>query len=59
MKGLRADCRHALRLYLRTPGASLIAVGVLAVGMAFVGAFLSLGIVYLRTILKLKFAPSR
>lgn len=42
MKGLRADCRHALRLYLRTPGASLIAVGVLAVGMAFVGAFLSL-----------------
>ena len=42
MKGLPADCRHALRLYLRTPGASLIAVSVLAVGMAFVGAFLSL-----------------
>ena len=42
MKGLFADCRHAARLYLRTPGASLIAVCVLAVGMAFVGAFLSL-----------------
>jgi len=37
-----ADCRHALRLYVRTPGASLIAVGVLAIGIAFVGSFLSL-----------------
>jgi len=36
------DCRHALRLYVRTPGASLIAVFVLAVGLAFVGALLSL-----------------
>jgi membrane associated rhomboid family serine protease len=36
------DCRHALRLYVRTPGASLIAVAVLAIGLAFVGAFLSL-----------------
>ncbi len=42
MKGLSADCRHAVRLYARTPGASLIAIGVLAVGLAFVGAFLSL-----------------
>ena len=42
MKGFFADCRHAVRLYIRTPGASLIAVLVLAVGMAFVGAFLSL-----------------
>lgn len=42
MKGLFSDCRHALRLYRRTPGASLIAVFVLAIGMAFVGAFLSL-----------------
>jgi predicted permease len=39
---LLADCKHALRLYLRTPGSSLIAVIVLAVGMAFVSAFLSL-----------------
>jgi hypothetical protein len=36
------DCRHALRLYIRTPSSSLIAVSVLAVGMAFVGSFLSL-----------------
>lgn len=42
MKGLLADLRHALRLYRRTPGASLIAVVALAIGMAFVGAFLSL-----------------
>ena len=40
--GLFSDCRHALRLYRRTPGASLIAVFVLAIGTAFVGAFLSL-----------------
>ena len=42
MKGLIADCRHAARLYASTPGGSLIAVLVLAVGIAFVGAFLSL-----------------
>jgi putative ABC transport system permease protein len=42
VKGLIADARHALRLYWRTPGSSFIAVGVLAVGMAFVGAFMSL-----------------
>ena len=42
MTGFLNDCRHALRLYRRTPGGSLIAVGVLAVGIAFVGAFLSL-----------------
>lgn len=42
MNGLFADCRHAVRLYLRTPAASLIAILVLAVGMAFVAAFLSL-----------------
>jgi ABC-type antimicrobial peptide transport system permease subunit len=40
--GLLADCRHALRLYARTPGASLISVFVLAIGTAFVCAFLSL-----------------
>jgi predicted permease len=42
MRGLLADCRHAFRLYRRTPFASLIAVGVLAIGFAFVSAFLSL-----------------
>ena len=42
MRGLLDDCRHALRLYRQTPGASTIAVLVLAVGIAFVGAFLSL-----------------
>jgi len=42
VKGLLADCKHALRLYWRTPVASLIAIVVLAVGMAFVSAFLSL-----------------
>lgn len=42
MRGLFDDCRHALRLYRQTPGASAIAVLVLAVGIAFVGAFLSL-----------------
>jgi len=42
MKGLLADFKHAFRLYRRTPGASVIAVVVLAVGMAFVSAFLSL-----------------
>jgi hypothetical protein len=39
---LLTDCRHALRLYVRTPGASVLAVFVLAIGMAFVVAFLSL-----------------
>ena len=42
MRGFLADCKHALRLYLRTPLASLIAIGVLAVGMGFVALFLSL-----------------
>jgi hypothetical protein len=42
VKGVLADCKHAIRLYLRTPVSSSIAVVVLAVGMAFVGAFLSL-----------------
>jgi ABC-type antimicrobial peptide transport system permease subunit len=42
MKSLLADCRHALRVYLGTPVASGIAVVVLAIGIAFVGAFLSL-----------------
>ena len=42
MRGFFDDCRHALRLYWQTPGASAIAVLVLAVGIAFVGAFLSL-----------------
>jgi hypothetical protein len=36
------DCQHAVRLYRRTPRASLFAIVVLAVGMAFVAAFLSL-----------------
>jgi len=40
--GFFKDCRHAVRLYRRTPGGSLIALGVLAVSTAFVGAFLSL-----------------
>ena len=42
MRGFLGDLRHALKLYRRTPFASLIAVGVLAVGFAFVSAFLSL-----------------
>jgi len=42
VKGLIEDFRHALRLYRRTPGASLMVVAVLAIGMAFVAAFLSL-----------------
>jgi predicted permease len=42
MKALSNDLKHALRLYRRTPGASLMVVAVLAVGMAFVAAFLSL-----------------
>jgi putative ABC transport system permease protein len=37
-----ADCKLALRLYRRTPVSSLIAVVVLAVGIAFVSALLSL-----------------
>jgi hypothetical protein len=42
MQGLLADSKHAFRIYRRTPLASLIAVGVLAIGMAFVGSFVSL-----------------
>jgi len=42
VRGFFDDCRHALRLYRQTPGASTLAVLVLAVGIAFVGAFLSL-----------------
>lgn len=42
MKGLIDDLKHALRLYRRTPGSSLMVVAVLAIGMAFVAAFLSL-----------------
>ena len=36
------DWRHAIRLYVRTPGQSLIAIVVLTTAVAFVGAFLSL-----------------
>lgn len=42
MRGLLEDLKHALRVYRRTPGASLMVVVVLAIGMAFVAAFLSL-----------------
>lgn len=42
VNGLLVDCRHAIRLYARTPASSAIAVIVLALGIAFVGAFLSL-----------------
>jgi hypothetical protein len=42
VRGLFDDCRHALRLYRQTPGASTIAILVVAVSIAFVGAFLSL-----------------
>jgi len=42
VKGLLEDIRHALRVYRRTPSASLMMVAVLAIGMAFVTAFLSL-----------------
>ncbi len=42
MRGLLADWRHALRLYMRTPGSSLFALAVLAIGMACVTALVSL-----------------
>lgn len=42
MKGLRADLRHAWRLYLKTPASSVLAVAILAAAMAVVSAFLSL-----------------
>lgn len=42
MRGVMADIRHALRVYRRTPASSLIAIAVLAIGMAFVAAFLSM-----------------
>ena len=42
MTGFLTDCRHALRLYLRTPLASFIAVVVLGVGMGVVTLFVSL-----------------
>jgi hypothetical protein len=42
LRGFLTDSIHALRLYGRTPGASLTAIVMLAIGVAFVGAFLSL-----------------
>ena len=42
MRGILGDLRHAFRIYLRTPIASGLAVVVLAIAMAFVGAFLSM-----------------
>lgn len=42
MNGLLADARHGFRMFRRTPLASLLALGILAVGLAFVGSFLSL-----------------
>lgn len=39
---LLSDCRHALRVYGRTPGPSLIAIGALAAGISFVTAIFSL-----------------
>lgn len=42
MNGLLADCLHGVRLYVRTPVASVIAITVLAVASAFVAAFFSM-----------------
>jgi len=42
VRGILADLRHAFRIYIRTPIASGLAVVVLAIAMAFVGAFLSM-----------------
>jgi predicted permease len=42
MREQLVDCRLALRLYRRTPVSSLIAAVVLAIGIAFAGALLSL-----------------
>ncbi len=42
MSAVLEDLKHALRLYRRTPIASLMVVVVLAIGMGFVAAFLSL-----------------
>jgi ABC-type antimicrobial peptide transport system permease subunit len=41
-RDLIADARHALRLYIRTPGGTLIAVVGLGIAMATVTAFMSL-----------------
>lgn len=42
MSGMLADIRHAFRVYRGTVSSTLTAVIVLAVALAFVGAFLSL-----------------
>jgi len=42
MSGLIGDCRYAIRLLARTPLASAIAVGALAIAMGFVSSLLSL-----------------
>ncbi|HEX6995498.1 MAG TPA: ABC transporter permease [Gammaproteobacteria bacterium] len=42
MRGFRADLLHAFRVYRQTPGASLMAVAVLAASLAAVTAFLAL-----------------
>lgn len=42
MIGFLSDCKHALRLYARTPVASFIAIAILAIGMGSVTLFLSL-----------------
>lgn len=42
MRGMLADLRYAVRLYIRTPAASAVAVSVIAVAMAAVATFLSL-----------------
>src|SRR5690606_35475389 len=42
MDGLLHDCRHAIRLYARTPRAAAVPVLMLAVGIGFAAAFLSL-----------------
>jgi predicted permease len=47
MTGFLIDCKHALRLYVRTPLASFIAVAVLAIGAGFVTLFVSLYITLL------------
>ena len=42
MNAFLSDLKHAARLYKRTPATSLLAIIVLAVALAFFGAFLSL-----------------
>jgi putative ABC transport system permease protein len=42
MKGLHSDLHHAIRLYATTPLSTALAIGLLALGLAFVAVFVSM-----------------